>query len=414
MKKLLSVFGIALFSVFFFNGCSDRSVLTYKDTELLPIMLSFDDIRSGFKAEGVREMVKPGKIYVYDEYLFVNELYDGIHIFDNSDPSAPQKLGYLRIPGNTDAVIRDNVMYANSGPDLLVLDLSQINNISLMKRVENSFFESTKKSGNMYEIGYGEKEIVRKEYTSRGWDFFFGIQEDVQVMSANSSGSRDGVGGSMARFALAGNFLYVVNESALIPIDITIPNDPKTKNAVSLDRGSIETIYKYKEFLFIGSNNGVFIVNYKSNPSVPFVVSTVRHIRACDPVVVQGNIAFSTLSRGTRCGGGVNELMVLDVTDAAVPIIIEEYFFENTPLGLGIQDNNLFVCMGIGGIKWFKTDNLKDIVNNTVTSDVTINAWDVIVLEDKLIVTGNEGIFQYTFDVNTGTLTRVSSLFTKS
>jgi hypothetical protein len=413
MKALTSARLFLLLTVLWISGCSDRSRITYTDVDRLPIMLSFDDIRSGYKAEGVKEMVNPGRIYVYGQYLLINDLYDGIHIIDNADPSKPVKLGYLRIPGNTDAVVRNNQMYVNSGPDLLILDMSNVNAITLTKRVENAFFETAKKSDNMYLIGFGEKEVVRKEYTSRGWNFFFGMQEDVAVMSSENRGNTDGVGGSMARFTLAGDYLYVVNESSLLPIDISTSLDPKTKNAVPLNRGTIETIYKYKEFLFIGSTNGVFIVDYTTNPAIPVVVSTVQHIQACDPVVVQDDIAFSTLSVGQRCGGGVNELMVLNVKNAANPIILAEYFFDDTPLGLGINAEDLFICMGDGGIHWFKTNNLKDIQNNKVTSDVTLHAWDVIVLDGQLIVTGEEGIFQYEYDSENKTLNKVSTLFSR-
>lgn len=415
MKIMNATRWFLLSLVLWLGGCSDPATITYTDIQQSPILLSFEDIRSGYKAESARDMKNPGKIYVYEQYLFVNEMYDGIHILDNSDPSKPVKLAYLRIPGNTDIEVRNDFMYVNSGPDLLVLDMSNINAVSLVKRVENAFFESSKKIDNQYLIGFGVKEIVRKEYVSRGWNFGFGIQEDVTIMSPTTAkNGSQGTGGSMARFALAGDFLYAVNETSLLPIDLTNPVDPKSKNAVPLNRGTIETIFKYKQYLYIGATQGVFIVDYTTNPSIPFVVSSVGHFQSCDPVVVQNDIAFSTLSAGSRCRGGINQLLVINVQNAANPFVLAEYFFSDTPLGLGVKDNNLFICMGNGGIQWFKTDDLFNIQNNKVTSDVSIHAWDVIVLDDRLIVTGEEGIFQYEYNTTDGTLNKINVIYSRN
>ena len=159
--------------------------------------------------------------------------------------------------------------------------------------------------------------------------------------------------------------------------------------------------------------NGVFILDYKTNPAVPSILSTVQHIRSCDPVVVQEDVAFSTLSNGAPCGGGINELMVLDVKNAAKPTIIAEYFMETTPLGLGVLGNNLFVCQGENGFAWYKTDNLKEIINNKVSEDVNIHARDIIIIENNLIVTGQNGVVQYSYDTANGSMTRVSTLFGK-
>ncbi len=395
------------------NSCSDKSLIEYKTTEMSEIFLSLDDIRNGYKAEAPKAIIEAGNIYVYGKYLFINDKYDGLHVVDNSNPSAPNFIAYLRIPGNSDVVIRNNYMYANSGPDLLILDITNPTQVQLVKRVVNALFENEKSNEGNYLIGYGEKEIIEKYYINRGWDFQFGIQEDVQVSSSDNGLNRDGVGGSMARFTLADNYLYFVNNSNLIPIDLSNQINPSIKTSVALGQGTIETIYKYKEYLFVGSMNGVFILDYKTNPSLPTIVSSVQHIRSCDPVVVQNDIAFSTLSNFSRCGGGINELMVLDVTTAEKPKILAEYFMQTTPLGLGVIGNNLFVCQGKNGFTWYKTDKLTEILNNKVSEDVNIHARDIIVIENNLIVTGDNGVIQYTYDTSNGSMTRVSTLFSK-
>jgi hypothetical protein len=63
----------------------------------------------------------PGKIYVYGNYLLVNERQKGIHVIDNSDPKQPQIIGFIEILGNSDMAIKDEVLYANHLGNLVAL-----------------------------------------------------------------------------------------------------------------------------------------------------------------------------------------------------------------------------------------------------------------------------------------------------
>src|SRR6476469_5532780 len=39
-----------------------------------------------------------GKIYVKDKLIFQSDVGYGIHVIDNSDPSAPLRVGFIRVP----------------------------------------------------------------------------------------------------------------------------------------------------------------------------------------------------------------------------------------------------------------------------------------------------------------------------
>ena len=86
---------------------------------------------------GPQPLKNPGKIYVKDTYLFINEVGTGFHIVDNTDPANPRKLAFVGIPGNTDMAIKGSTLYANNGPDLLVYSIADLTNITLTKRVPN-------------------------------------------------------------------------------------------------------------------------------------------------------------------------------------------------------------------------------------------------------------------------------------
>ena len=105
----------------------------------------------------------------------------------------------------------------------------------------------------------------------------------------------------MARFALQNDFLYAVDEWEINVFDITNGSDPSLENRVNIGWG-VETIFPYKEHLFIGSESGMFIFD-NSNPRLPVYQSSFMHMTACDPVVVNDDYAFVTLRSGNQCQG---------------------------------------------------------------------------------------------------------------
>ena len=80
------------------------------------------------------------KIYLKDQYIFVNDKRDGFHIIDNTDPSDPKKLKYLKALGSTDVAIRNNILYINQATDLVALKINTTTNeVQVLKRIENAF-----------------------------------------------------------------------------------------------------------------------------------------------------------------------------------------------------------------------------------------------------------------------------------
>ena len=104
------------------QGCQDKLLETYELNT--PVYMSYDLLRSSVYDTLPIEFEHPGKIYIKDNYLFINEVMEGIHIVDNSDPSAPEVITFINIPGNVDLAIMDNTLFADSYLDLVVLDIS--------------------------------------------------------------------------------------------------------------------------------------------------------------------------------------------------------------------------------------------------------------------------------------------------
>lgn len=108
-----------------------------------PIVMTRQMLESSVEMQEPARLVKPGKIYIKDNYIFINEKYHGVHIINNTDPSNPVKTGFLRIPGCIDIAMKENVLYADNAVDLIAVDLSNPSAISVTKRIKSVFPEHT-------------------------------------------------------------------------------------------------------------------------------------------------------------------------------------------------------------------------------------------------------------------------------
>lgn len=153
-----------------------------------------------------------------------------------------------------------------------------------------------------------------------------------------------GQGGSLARFAITGNYLYTVDKEKLRVFNISDAANPILKTTVNIGF-EIETIYPFKDKLFIGSTSVVHIFSI-DNPEQPQKLSTAispQVLRRCDPVVAKDSVAFATLRTNAACGGTQSILAVYDITDITKPVQKATYPIPE-PYGLGYADNALYVC----------------------------------------------------------------------
>ena len=399
----------------FVTSCDDQRLQTVTWTEYEPVYMSTEEFLEAARLEEARDLEEPGKIFLYNDYLFVNEVNEGVHIIDNQIPSSPQFVGFINIPANKDMAVRGNRLYADSANDLLVFDISDFNNPELISRKADVFqMTHSQVRGFPYRDVDGSKgvvidwepvevtEVCRGDCNRMGggmWGggFFGGVRNfNSGMASTDASGGRSesaGQGGSMARFALTGDYLYVVDWSTLVTFEIS-NDDPVIHDKQNVG-WLIETIFPYNENLFIGSANSMYIYDL-SNPSSPKQLSIFRHATACDPVVVEGDYAYVTLRDGEICPNvqGTNHLEVINVKDLQNPKRVGLYEMIH-PHGLGIDNGDLFVSEGDYGLKVMDASDPYDVKEIRHIKD--IRTIDVIPSNGVLIVTGADGIIQYDY-----------------
>ncbi|WP_375443680.1 LVIVD repeat-containing protein [uncultured Fibrella sp.] len=413
MKRLLYLLLLGPL-VWIDTACTDQCTETRVFRQYTPITLTPNQVRLGVGVAKARGLVNPGKIYTKDGYLFINELKQGIHVIDNRNPANPQPLAFINIPGNGDIAIRDNFLYADSYMDLVTFDISNLADIHEVARTENVFSQGQFDGGWWYYYPNSTNSLIqdqRVDYVKQSvktnceatpsmnttWPVAFqSASVDSKAMPSNGT---SGTGGSMARFTLYDKYLYAVSSSDMKLFNVQQPSKPALSNTVNMGWG-IETIFPYKDKLFIGSQSGMLIYD-NADPAKPKQLSVFQHARVCDPVVVNNNTAYVTLRSGNGCGGFTNQLDVVDITNLTNPTLLKSYPMRN-PHGLGVDFPNLFICEGAYGLKSFNVSDPMQIDKNLQQYMDDLQAYDVIPMggvsgQKTLLLIGKDGFYQFDY-----------------
>lgn len=122
-----------------------------------PIYMTRTQLEGSIKISEPRSMIKAGKIYVFQDYIFITDENKGFHIYNNGNPTAPVLVAFLEVPGATDMAIKDNIIYINQAVDLVAVSIESIQ-VTVHKRIPNTFPSKISPDGYMHHAG--ENEII--------------------------------------------------------------------------------------------------------------------------------------------------------------------------------------------------------------------------------------------------------------
>src|SRR5688572_4647285 len=337
MKPITKIAALCLAMIpVIFSACvkdSCKKVHTY--SYFVPVYKTKAEVRANIRSNAPREVERPGKIYIYGKYIFLNDIDKGIHVIDNSNPSQPVNISFIDIPGNMDLAVRENILYADLFTDLVAIDISTPGSVLLKNIVENVFPHRFYGGGF---AGGGSSNIitdwVRKDTTvTESCDNqvgIFALDANVFFSPASSAGpgrsagvsaSPIGQGGSMARFTLIGNRLYLLSGANLHVFNVGDVNNPVSTNKVTIT-WDVETIFPFIDKLFIGSRSGMYIYDV-SSPDAPVQAGKFAHARVCDPVIADNSYAYVTLRSGTQCEGFSNQLDIVQLNNLSNPSLLK-------------------------------------------------------------------------------------------
>jgi len=383
-------------TILLLEGCHKDNTRTY--TILKPVYKDKASVIAAINGNATESFSHPGKIYIKDNLIFINEIDKGIHIIDNSDPSHPQQISFLDIPGNEDIAVKGNILYADMYADLLAIDITDPQSVHVTGKVSHFFMEREFVNGFQPDSNQVIVDWIKKDTTVV-------IDQNPVVppiddcracmfMLSNASAvpASNGQAGSMAKMVLLKDYLYAISERhSLGIVSVTNASSPHFENNISAGF-DLETIYPFEDKLFLGSAEGMFMFDV-SDPVQPFSIGTFSHGRACDPVVSDGKYAYITLHAGTECGGNANELDVVNIENLDQSQLVKTYPMTK-PTGLCKDGSLLFVC-DASVVKIYDAADPSDLkLLNKINSN---EPYDVIAHNNVALVVDADGLYQYDY-----------------
>ena len=395
-----------------------------------PITVPVEAYKSNtFTPETARHLCEPSGFYVYGDLLLTVDNKAGLHITDNSDIARPEPLSFIPIPGAEGLAVRNSILYIRQFNDLLAFSLTNPQKPEFVSRQDSVFegyypifrdevgtqqivldYATTDRT-----VTYSCTDLTDEHHPMGGLGYYYRgqllVNTDITAFSANGGGAPEvvGQGGSLATMTIASSTLYSLERSRVTAFDLSEPTEPTKAGTLDLPWG-IETLFPRGELLFVGAQSGMHILDLE-DPLNPTHLSTFGHVTSCDPVVVNGDLAYVTLWGGTTCGNARDQLEVIDISNPAQPQS-RQIVPMNKSHGLAVAEGKLFLCTADDGLKSYELTDT-GLLGAIIDVDQSVDAWDIIALpdENELIVfqRGSLGIAQFTYS-DDGRLTPVSTL----
>lgn len=234
---------------------------------------------------------------------------------------------------------------------------------------------------------------------------FSACTKDSQL--ATSDKQQQGVSGSLTRFTLKDNYMYALDVNYMKVFDITNGSQPVLMSATKVNYG-LETITIYGDNIYIGAFDRVYILNIK-DPSHPTELQEVVHHISCDPVVVQGNYAYSTQNSSEIGCGHATTKSILAIYNAGNPqqTTLVKSIEMTSPYGLAVEGNYLYVCDSEDGVVIFDISNPANPVFYNVLP--VVNPRDIILKNPFMIVSTQTSFEMYNY-ANAANIYHVSTL----
>lgn len=228
--------------------------------------------------------------------------------------------------------------------------------------------------------------------------YFFACSINVLLMGCGdtSTGSTDGNSGSKAKLITMNGDVFTIADESLVRIDLTDPSNPVVSHKYHIGT-DIQTLTSDGEVLYVGGEFSVSNYRYNEESGFEFISVQDRRIRGRDPVITDGQYAYSTFI--TRDWGteddpdGDADLYVYEILEDKSLNEIGIYTNLGYLHGLALWENNLLVCDYHEGILHIDVSEPSQLDIKQTLSYAPCE--DIVHLGSGHFATvGKEGIFQ--------------------
>lgn len=414
---LLAVVGIGLFA----TSCTKtKGEITMTYNKATAVYADLDEIRQTPLVSSPTSINDPGKIFIGDKFILIGEKEEGIHVYDNTDPNNPVAASFIQLPMTREFYVDGDYVYAEGHYDFMKISMVDLYNPVLVDRVEYAFGQPHQNDQGEEIVGFNYQTVTETfelgspeaEALQQSTYLYYDYQDNLLPVSSVPSsfvGAGSTVKGTMNKITTMNQYAYVVGNAEIFVFSDNM-DEMQMVNRVNTHSSDIETIYPYGDYLYLGTQSSMELLN-TDNPEYPSHVSSYWHQTACDPVLPTGDVAYLTLrsADNSGCAGDDNTLEVIDMTNETDPTPLNSVVMDS-PYGLGVDGNYLWVGQGTNGLTLL--DN-SDKTNPTVITTFSNVAYDVIpdpYHTNAIYVTGDNGMELYNVDYNSLTLSAVTSI----
>ncbi|MBN2730588.1 MAG: hypothetical protein JXR53_15295 [Bacteroidales bacterium] len=303
-----------------------------------PYTVTYEQYLSAVKLSKPVKVVNTGRLYFYRKYVFAQDLNRGIHIYTTDTLEMVIPYGFIQIPGNTDLIIKNDILFANSYDLLLVFDLrhkefplvayekgafdplhNTRDNLQCAKLFNDSGFILGYKYYKQTQIKCDEDLPWEKNIFTEACPEYYNPMDGIFFLNDGTSEavskSKGGKSGSLNRFAFGEKRLFFADHLGIQTFDVDTLSKPKklkrqqlenfqVRNRMNVPSDSVdyEMLVYSQQRLFAGSSSLTSFIDAKNEDSIVFT-SHIPHFTlppndfqsVRDPIIVKDSLAWITV-----------------------------------------------------------------------------------------------------------------------
>jgi hypothetical protein len=292
--------------------------------------------------------------------LYVADASAGVTVVDITDPSNPSVVANLNTPGVAErlTVNGNTLRLADGAGGVHEIDITDPDNPALVQ-------------SRHADVALGVDTAGKVAYIADAPTGFRTVTVAAPILSPTIAGSV-GTPTSAREVAVAGDVLYLADESSLEVFDITDPGNP----TLLVSHGFVgegRDVAVSGDFLFAAARSGGVHVFDVSNPALPSLVGGIAPSGLAYGLEVVGNVAYVA----AHTAG----LHAIDITDPTMPALLDSYDTPGLAWQVAVDGDRAYVADDASGVQVIDISDPTDLKG--------ADNWSAVATAFGVAVSGN-------------------------